>query len=167
MRLPAVALLLCLGACGWQLRGDVELPPALQTLHLESAQQPGPLHRRLARALSTAGVELVDGSGGTAYTLLLQEERLRSRAVSVDRAARSAERELSLSVRADLFDGEGTVVGEPIEVQASKIYRYDPNSIIAKEDEELRIRNELRDSLARQLLRALQSRRWPEEPEAT
>lgn len=154
----ALALLACLmlTACGFQLRSAVELPPALRALHLESDLPDSRFSRELSRSLEQAGVDLRASPAGV-YRLQLQRERSSSREVSVDRRARSAERELELSLVLMLRDAAGTPVYGPVELNASKIYRYDPNNVLGKEDEERLINDELRERLTRQVLGALQA----------
>jgi LPS-assembly lipoprotein len=158
-RTPLLILLLIgslLSACGWQLRSAVDLPPALQTLHVEAEQDYSPLLRSLGEALRVAGVELLPADGNV-YRLQLRNENSNSREVSVDRRARSAERELSQSVVILLRDPQGRIVFGPMQLNSSRIYSYDPNNVIAKGDEERLLRRELIDNLTGQILRAMKA----------
>lgn len=150
---PSLALALVLGACGWHPRGVQEVPPQLQQLRLLSETKGGVFEQKLARALVAAGVELVDSAG--VFTLHTGPERLNTRNVALDREARSAEQEMRVTVEFELRNGAGDTVLGPREISASRIYSYDPNSVIAKQDEENLILSELQSNLVGQIFRQL------------
>ena len=59
----AIALLLTLlSACGFHLRGDVELPPALQETYLESKNPYTGMARALRVELEAAGGRVMESS---------------------------------------------------------------------------------------------------------
>ncbi|MBP8924974.1 MAG: hypothetical protein KBG75_03905 [Pseudomonadales bacterium] len=149
----ALALALVLGACGWHPRGVQEVPPQLQQLRLVSETKGGAFEQKLARALVAAGVVLVESAGG--FSLHTGAERLETRNVALDREARSAEQEMRVTVEFELRNGAGDIVLGPHELSTSRIYSYDPNSVIAKQDEESLILTELRNNLVGQLFRQL------------
>jgi LPS-assembly lipoprotein len=142
--------------CGWQPRGAQELPPALAELRVVSEMPGNALEYKLRRALNAAGVTLREDAGKH-YSMHLAIEERSARKVSLDRSARSAEQEMSLSVNFELRDPDNIPVLGPRQVSASRIYSYDPNSVIAKQDEENLIYQELQDNLIGQILRQVRS----------
>lgn len=143
-------------ACGWQLRGVAELPPALQTLKVDFDRPGSGLNRSLLRSLEVAGID-VDSGATDNYRLILRNENSFSREVSVDRRARSAEREMVLSVVVTVADPDGEPIHGPINLSGGRIYSYDPNNVIAKQDEERLLGRELRDDLGAQILHILRA----------
>ena len=161
--LPLLALLLAgLSACGWQARGARELAPELATLRLVFAPADARLESRLRRSLSLSGVEVVERAG--VYTLHVAPVPPKLRNVALDRGARSAEQEMRMELAFDLRNAEGQVVVGPRNLSASRVYAYDPNSVIAKLDEEKIIREELQENLLGQLLRQLARLQLPAAP---
>jgi LPS-assembly lipoprotein len=149
----ALIAVVALAACGWHPRGSQDLSLQLRQLRLVTEQPNSALALKLRRALEVAGVELLEGSGN--LSLHLGEERRISRKVSLDRDARSAEQEMRVSVAFDLRNADGAVVFGPRTATASRIYAFDPNSIIAKQDEENLIYQELLDNVVGQIFRQL------------
>ena len=149
----ALLTVLSLAGCGWHPRGSQDITLQMRQLRLVTEQPNAALTLKLRRALQVAGVELLEGSGN--LSLHLGEERRISRKVSLDRDARSAEQEMRVSVAFDLRNADGAVVFGPRTATASRIYAFDPNSIIAKQDEENLIYQELLDNVVGQLFRQL------------
>jgi len=161
MRLTVIAAIVALfiaalSGCGWQPRGAQKLPPALSELRVVSEMRGNALEYKLRRALNAAGVTLREGAGNH-YSIHLSVEERSARKVSLDRSARSAEQEMSLSVSFELRDASEVPVLGPRRISASRIYSYDPNSVIAKQDEENLIYQELQDNLVAQILRQVRS----------
>jgi LPS-assembly lipoprotein len=145
---------LSLAGCGWHPRGSQDIGLQTRQLRLVTEQPNAALTLKLRRALLVAGVELVDDAGST-LSLHLGTEQRESRKVSLDRDARSAEQEMRVAVAFDLRNADGEVVFGPRTASASRIYAFDPNSIIAKQDEENLIYQELLDNVTGQVLRQM------------
>ena len=141
--------------CGWHPRGSYQLPPDLRELRTASLDSNSALLLKLNRALKSSKVEVTDAPTATRLLQLGHEEQ-KMRNVSLDQAARSAEREMRVTVEIRVLDKEGKPVWGPQPISASRIYSYDPNSVIAKEDEERLIYGELQDNMIGQIMRRLQ-----------
>lgn len=146
-------LLVTLTACGWQPRGTQQLPAELKEMQLVVTPPEPRFVASLERSLTLAGVKVVDRAGAYALHATTPEPRLRN--VALDRGARSAEQEMRLEMQFELRDGNGDTVFGPRTLTASRVYAYDPNSVIAKLDEEKLIRQELQENLVGQLFRQL------------
>ena len=163
LALPLLVILLGgLVACGWQPRGTSKLAPELSTLRIVFAPADPRLESRLRRSLSLSGVEVVARAG--VYTLHVAPVPAKLRNVALDRGARSAEQEMRMELVFDLRNPDGDVVVSPRTLSASRVYAYDPNSVIAKLDEEKIIREELQENLLGQLLRQLARFQMPAAP---
>lgn len=152
--LGIVATVLVLIGCGWHPRGSGEFALPMQQIHLHSAHAGEAVPTRVAQLLRTSGVELL-GTTGHAMSLYIGGEQRGVRKVALDRSARSAEQEMRVTVVFEVRDAEGTTVLGPRTVTASRIYAYDQNSIVALQSEEALILQELRDSIAEQIVRQL------------
>lgn len=152
--LTPLAATLLLSGCGFTLRGVTPLPPELYTLILDSARPDSDFEREVRRALQTNGVRLVES--GSDYRLVLGNEGISERTLSVNVNARSGEYELALRVEYDLRRA-GTVISGPNLLSTTRVYLTDPENAVAKEEEAALIQDEMRRELAQQLLRQLQS----------
>ena len=144
-----IALFCLLTACGWQLRGTTPIPESLARLELDASGVNNRFAEVLKTNLEAAGVKL---SENTPNTLVFENFQRQLRNVSVDRSARSAQRELSLTVAVRLLSSDGRVLFGPDTISAARIFRHDPDNVVAKVNEERLIETELRESLARQIL---------------
>ena len=152
-RLSIFVLTYALAACGWHLRGAVELAPQLQRLRLQSVPVDQQFDARLQNALKFAGITIVDAPGS--FTLKTTLRRPEARNVALDSSARSAEQERRLVLDFELRNRSGDVVVGPRTISASRIYAYDPNQIIGKLGEDALIDRELQDNIVNQLMRQL------------
>jgi len=148
-----LVLLIVLAGCGWQPRGAQSLPPELKELQLVVTPPEPRFVASLERTLAISGVKVVDRAGAYALHATTPVQALRN--VALDRGARSAEQEMRLEMQYELRDGNGDTVFGPRTITASRVYAYDPNSVIAKLDEEKIIRQELQENLVGQLFRQL------------
>jgi len=142
-------------SCGFHLRGSggALLPPSLATLRVvmsgPSANQP--LDVAVREAITQAGAKLVEG--GDAPTLLLYDERIDSQVAAVRTATgKASEYTLRYTVSFRL-DGTQPVAAQTIRLQRD--YSFDPNNVIAKEQEERDLQRDLRRDAAQQIVRRL------------
>ena len=147
--------LAALGGCGFTLRGSVDLPPALQTMQLESPVPDSEIVREVRRMLRNNEVTLTDAPGATTYRLGIGGEQASERVLSVNANARAGEYELTTSVAVQLRRGTDVLGTETLSV--SRVYLADPENAVAKNEEAELIRDEMRRELAQQILRRLQS----------
>ena len=153
-RLALLLLTLALGACGWELRGDYDLPAELTHIDLRAQQPDHPLVLKFERALKVAGVDAQDSGAATAVLNIGKINR-ELRNVAVDSRGRASEKGLWLSVAVSAMTPEGEMLLQQTTLSTNRIYRYDPNNVVAKDEEEQLIEQELYDNLVGQLMRRL------------
>lgn len=147
-------LVVLLAGCGFTLRGATELPVALQTLQLESADANSDFTREVRRILRNNRVAVADTS--STYRLGIGTETTAERALSVNANARAGEYELTMNVPVQLQRGTELVLG-PETLSVARVYLADPENAVAKNEEAGLIRSEMRRELAQQLMRRLQA----------
>ncbi|WP_210396395.1 LPS assembly lipoprotein LptE [Motiliproteus sediminis] len=147
-----LSLSLLLAGCGFQLRGLVAVPEALQTLTLEGDSST-PVYQTLERQLRANGIELVSPPRETHYRIALYSEGFNRRAASLNTRGKTEEYELRSQLRFEIFDRNGDSATGPLEVSAERTYRYDENNINAMQAEEALLRDELRQNIASQVIR--------------
>ncbi len=158
-----IALALLLTACGFHLRGAVALPPDLRALAVTGTPENGPLWRVLRDALPRAGGRLA-GAAEADAVLVITDENLSRRVLSVDSRGRAQEYELkyTLGYRLDTPDGRPRL--EPRRITVFRQYRFDPDAVLAKGEEERRLQEEMRREAVGRLLRQITTRLTRPEP---
>ncbi len=144
-----------LSACGWQLRGSVDLPAALSKLHVSSSNTDSQLLGQLKNLLQNNGATLVEATDKSAYRLKIEEERADKRSISVGGSGLASEYELSLDVRYSVVDSTGKAVIHNAKSQVLRSYRYDRTAVLSANEEERIIRDEMRLDAAQQIIRRL------------
>jgi LPS-assembly lipoprotein len=133
-----VALLLT--ACGYHLRGSVELPAGLKNIYLDggSAQ----LREQFGRAMESSSGKLVSSPKGAVVVKILGEDSQR-RALSLSSKGKANEFELGLLLDYELFGAGNELLLERQPVEVRRSYYNDQQDIIAKDSEEAVIRAEM------------------------
>ena len=148
-------LILALSGCGFALRGSVALPPALQTLQVESPVPDSDIVREVSRMLRNNDVTLTETPDAAVWRLGIGSEQASERVLSVNANARAGEYELTTAEAVQLR--RGTEVLGPETLSVSRVYLADPENAVAKNEEAELIRSEMRRELAQQVLRRLQA----------
>jgi LPS-assembly lipoprotein len=149
----ALAACLCtLGACGFQLRGSLNLPAQLQEMHVSGENEYSELVLALNQYLTSAGVALSDQAPVTLY--ILKEERDKQR-VAVSKSAYFDEYQLINKATFELRDQAGVAVMTEQTVTAQTLYQDNAEDPASKSNEEYLLRNDLQKNLALQILRRI------------
>ena len=146
MRKLLIPILLLLTACGFHLRGSVQLPPELSEMAVLDAKPATDIAPKLRRGLKITGVQINDVA---AMVLQLTSEQYGKRVVSVDTSGRAQEYGLSYTVRFLLkrigAEGEKAAVWLAEDsVSLTRDLRFDETAVLGTEDEERRLNAEMR-----------------------
>lgn len=153
-RLVIFSLLLILTGCGYQLRGDYDLPPLLEQVVITGPQY---LRDELVVGLRASDVEVADSREKATAIIDLGRERFSERVLSVDpNTGRSREFEVALAVDFEVETPDGTVIVPRQTVELQRDYVFDEDAIIGKSRERGVLREEMRRDAARQILLRLQ-----------
>lgn len=149
--LVLVAIAVAFSACGFQLRGESDLPAAMERTHLALADENGELARALRPLLESAGAELVT-AGEDGATLLVDQDRMRREILTVGRQARVSEFQLRYQVRFMLRDASGATLVPERSLELTRDFTFDEASVLGKANEEELLREELYGEMARLIL---------------
>lgn len=153
IRPPLLLLMtLLLAACGFHLRGAVELPAGFERLAIVGLTEGDTLYRALASGLRASGVEVVPANEGVAVLRIANRQSERN-VLSVGSDGRVREYGLVESFRARLERGDQAGAWRVFRAERSLI--YDPNDVLGKQAEEAQIRREMMRDLAMELMMAL------------
>lgn len=147
-------LALLLSACGYRLQGQAALPAEMDTTVIETSDPYSHFVRRLTILLEQNGARIVD-QGVTAARLEIPLNLVRKEILSIGDTARVREYKVVHRVRFRLVDADGNVLVPEQSLEQSRVISFDEQDILAAIKEEEYLREELADTLSRQVLRRL------------
>lgn len=101
-----LAALLATSACGFRLRGDVEVPAELSPVFVQ-AQHGSPVGNEIVRYLRGSQVQLAAGPRQARTIIRISNERRSSRIIAVDRGGKVLARELHYGLTFDAVTPDG------------------------------------------------------------
>ncbi len=148
---------LLLSACGFHLRGAVDVPESLRNVYVTGENPRSPIVKSVQRSMRASGVELSSSAAAAPYTLYISNEQEDKRSVSVDEQAAAAEFQLRHYVSFELRDPKGSALAGPDQLISERVFVNDITNVVGKRDEERLIREEMRRQLAGQIMRRYQA----------
>ena len=148
-------LVLTLSACGFHLRGTIELPAIYDRIHLVDKGY-SDIGRPLSEALTTAGSQLVDSPARATSVVTLLSRGVQRKALNVG-GKQIREYELQLDVAFVVQDHQGKQLAEQQTVSIVRNFRNDPNDVLGKDNEETLIRQEMNQTAVMQILRRMKA----------
>jgi LPS-assembly lipoprotein len=132
---------LLLSACGYHLRGALELPKGMKNVYLEggSAQ----LREQFKRAMEISSVQLSNTPENAGIIVKIFDEDSRRRVLSLSSGGIANDFELSYRFDYELLDSKNKVLMPRQPVEIKREYYNDQFAIIAKGNEEAVIRDEM------------------------
>lgn len=155
-------LALQLAACGFHLRGSVQLPVELTDMAVLDGEPATDIAGDLRQALRERGVRVVEDAKQAKALLQLHGEFFHKRvsAVGVDGKAREYRLSYGVSFSLKGADGEWWLRKESVMVQRD--LPFDAAAVLAMSQEEEQLREEMRADAVTRILRRLQYARSPE-----
>lgn len=147
-----------LSSCGFSLRGSDVLSSKFQVIQLDMEQPNSEFSRLLRRSLEVADVtiEARPLTDSDAPVLLVSNERIVSRPITVNPRARAAQYEMRLSINIALGSSDKTLIS-PQTLIVERIYFEDIANIAGTQEEVEIITAEMRRELVNQLMRRLEA----------
>jgi len=155
--LAVVVPTLMLAACGFQLRGEANLPPALQRVHVQIADQFSPLKRDLEGALTRAGAQVADKSGDGIAELTLTNVSLAPIVRSVSAAAFVNEFSMIYHVELAIADGAGASLLPLQVIEHSREFTFDQSQAIGTNVEQDEIKKEMERDMVQTVMRKVEA----------
>ena len=149
LRLILLIATLLITSCGFQLRGNAEVPPAMRELALQMPAGRSALRLELSRTLRSNGIEL---AAAAPYSLQILKEKQGRRVASLDERVKADEYELRTEVRFQVTQGDKFLIA-PTAVRTERGYSYDADAITAENEQEALLRREMQQDISRQILR--------------
>ncbi len=155
-RLAAALLALPLAGCGYYLRGSLpntQLP--FESVYLD-APSDTPLERELRTAIrSQRTAKLIDDPKAAAVALRVLNDKQERKVLTLNSQGQVREYSLTYRIRYEVADKENKKLLEPTEVVLQTILSYSESQVLAKEQEEKLIFDDMRHDAVAQIMRQL------------
>jgi LPS-assembly lipoprotein len=155
---------LCLGSCGFHLRGEIEFPEVMSVTYVDGDTR-SELVSRMRRALSASGVRIVEDAEDARAILKMSGERTGRRVLSVGGGGKVSEYEVISSITFEVYerskdsdkssstkDPRRLFRIKPQTVRLTRAYFFDETGVLGKSEEEEILRAEMRRDLVRLIL---------------
>ncbi|HET8551814.1 MAG TPA: LPS assembly lipoprotein LptE [Gammaproteobacteria bacterium] len=162
-RLALLLVALALAGCGYHLQRARNLPPVMQRTVIVGANPYGTLVRELTRALSGTNIEVVQSPAVATAELHILRDDAGQRVSSVDSKDRPQAYELHYAVSFSVTH-QGQTLLEPQTVSLTRDYVFDPDNVLAGNQEAQRLLDAMRSDLVQVILRRLAAVKAPGEP---
>ncbi|WP_031434892.1 LPS-assembly lipoprotein LptE [Methylomarinum vadi] len=147
-----VASMLSLTACGYHLRGAVDIPEEMKSVYVEGAGSQ--LQREMKQSLRYSDGRLVSSPSQAGMVIKVLKDDMRRRVLALDSQGKAIEFELTYTVNYSLLDPQGKVLLKQQDLEIDREYFNSQQDILAKNNEEAVIR----DEMYRQAVRSIISR---------
>lgn len=143
-------------ACGFQLRGNVNLPAGVEPIHIGGIDGNSQLALELRNLLKASGITLAAASNKANYSLDIISQQSDRRTASLGEGARVAEYLLIEEASFQLLNSKAERVLGPIRITERNILPNDPNKVVSSSEEEALLRREMLQNMAAKIARQLQ-----------
>ncbi len=168
--ISCLALTLLTSACGWHLRGAVDVPQNLSQLYISAvetrststsksttnstATSTTELMSELRQLLKANRISVVDDSKAANYELNILEETIDKRTTGVGNDALSSAYEITLKANYEIRT-KNSVLATKATASSLRSFNYNTASISSSAQEEMLLIKEMRRELVQQMLRRL------------
>lgn len=159
----ALALALLLGACGFHLRGQSAYSLPFQTLHIKSANDYAPFIAELKRAITNNNAQVTDSPEQAQLTLHIVSETADKQILSLSGGGRVREYRLQYRVSLRMYDQKQQDWLAPEEITLRRDFSFDDAQVLAKEQEEAMLFQNMRGDAVQQIMRRLNRARPPQQ----
>lgn len=154
--LTILGLSLLLSACGFQIREDADLPPEMAKTRILVEAENSLFARRVRLILSQSGVQFVGADEAMAF-LEIPVNNVQTEVLTIGDNARVREYRVSHTVRFRLTDADGKDIIPWQTMRQAREISFDEQEILATSREQEYLKQDLAESLSRQLVTRLES----------
>jgi LPS-assembly lipoprotein len=146
-----LTLAVFVAGCGFHLRGRTPLPESVSVLAVVGKDQD--LHAALVDALRVSGATVVDDAKQAKAVLELANEKYERRVRTIDTRGKATNYRLFFTADYALTRADGTALAKTRSITVARDLDFDADQILAKENEERDLREEMVEDVAAQILR--------------
>lgn len=152
-RATALLCVFLLTACGWHLRGSLNLPSDLHSIYIQGAS--ANLHQALSQQLQASNITVTQSASNAQYTLAIANERQDRRTAALGSDALAAQYEFISSADFEFRTPSGDLLGMPDKVQITRSVNFDASQVLGSASESELVKREMTRDLASQIIRRL------------
>lgn len=149
-------LLALLAGCGFQLRGDVRLPPEMTSLRLDMADVGPPIRRDLAAALERGGVTLMPADSVDVAVMRVPVNLAYTEALTISEQARVREYAVRHRVVFEMRRADGSVLLPEQDILLERDFVFDERDALGVAGQEEALRRDLEREMIRAILRRIE-----------
>ena len=153
-RLTAIALLMLLAVCGFQLQGAFSTPAEMERTYIATDDRHSLFYRELRATLESSGVVLVDSAAAATATFTISFDETDQRVLSVSARNVPTEYEVYYTIEYALAGVETSLL-EYQTLTLTRDYTYDSTLVLGKGREEELLREAIVDDLVRIVLKQI------------
>ncbi len=142
--------LLLISACGYHLRGSIDLPEGLKAIYLQNSSNK--LRKSFKQTLKSIDGKLVETSKLAGITIQVVKEHMDNRVLSLSNTGRINEVELVYSLHFMMLNKKGKPLKEKQEIIIRRDYFNDQGDVLAKNNEDQTIRTEMYDQAVQSII---------------
>ncbi len=147
-----------LTACGFHLRGTVQLPGGMEVTYLQDQQPSSTVASPLRQMLTRNGARVTNNPDEATATLRILSESFDRRMLSIGRTASEKNYELVYAVSFSAQAKNSAWSADAQEIRITREMLFDDAQVLAKTAEQDQLRNVMVQDAARQILVRLQSK---------
>jgi LPS-assembly lipoprotein len=148
---------LMLAACGFHLRGEIQLSAALQRVHIDSVDPFSPLKRDVAAALTRAGAKVENAPGDGIAEINFSAVSMAPVVRSVGANAYVNEFSMVYHVEVQINDSDGKALLPKQVIEQSREYTFDQTQAIGTAAEQDEIKKEMERDMVQAVLRKVEA----------
>lgn len=145
-----VVVALLLSACGYHLRGAFALPAAMKSIYLEGGS--GQLRDQFMQVMTSSSGQLASSRQGAGIVVRILSEETNRRTLSLSSRGKSNEFELYYRLEYELANAGNALLMERQPIEIRREYYNDQQDVMAKENEEKVIRDEMYQQVVRTIV---------------
>jgi LPS-assembly lipoprotein len=151
-----VSISLLLGGCGFQMRGEWQLPVSMKNTVMTGGGQV--LYTFLQREFRSASAELTRRDGDILGAhLIVTQSQMDKRVLSVDNRGKVIEYEIYYILNFKLLDKDGQSIMPAQRINMTRDYPFASTDVLGSNQEELLLRKDMHQDMARQIMRRIQA----------
>ncbi len=140
-KLAVFVMALLLSACGYHLRGAFQLPENMKSVYIEGGS--GALLEQFKQVMKGSSAQLASSRKGAGIVIKVFNEEFNRRVLSLSTRGKSNEFELVYRLDYEFVNARDALLMERQPVEVRREYFNDQQFMIAKDNEETVIRNEM------------------------
>jgi len=148
---------LLLGACGFHLRKEAELPPSMKRVYIVGADPSSLLAKDLTKALTRSGSQVVSQADADASVMKIGTNAFTTDVLSVSGTARASEYALRYHVEFEVQNAAGTALLPKQTIELSREFTFDASQALGVSAETDLLTKELQRDMVQTILRRLEA----------